>query len=197
MAPLLSIELDAGHQRSLLTIARQSIGLGLQGQPAPDADATDPADPLSARLGTFVTLTLNDALRGCIGSLQSSNTLPRSVAEAAYNAAFHDPRFPRLAAHELPGVQIEVSVLSAMSPIAAETRDELLQQLRPGRDGLLLQDGHYRSTFLPKVWEQLAEPGLFLDQLLAKAGLPASHWSGTLRFQRYETLSFREPAQSG
>ena len=85
----------------------------------------------------------------------------------------------------------------AMSPIAAETRDELLQQLRPGRDGLLLQDGHYRSTFLPKVWEQLAEPGLFLDQLLAKAGLPASHWSGTLRFQRYETLSFREPAQSG
>jgi len=66
----------------------------------------------------------------------------------------------------------------------------LLAELRPGIDGLLLEDGRHRSTFLPKVWEQLPEAREFLGQLLAKAGLPADHWSPSLRVHRYRALTF-------
>ena len=192
MAPSFCIDLSEAHQRQLLAIARQSIQRGLNNQRLPRPAPGELAEPLRARLGTFVTLTRERALRGCIGSLQSSEPLHSSVADAAYSAAFRDPRFPRLQAGELPGVTIEISVLSGLAPIAAADRARLLGALRPGRDGLVLEDGHYRSTFLPKVWEQLPDPDLFLDHLLAKAGLPETHWSATLRFSRYETLSFSD-----
>ena len=87
---------------------------------------------------------------------------------------------------------IEISVLSALQEIQPADRESLLAQLRPGQDGLLLEDGRHRSTFLPKVWEQLPDPEQFLQQLLLKAGLPPDHWSDNLRFQHYSTLSFSE-----
>jgi AmmeMemoRadiSam system protein A len=192
MAPSFCIELDAGQRRQLLGIARQSIGHGLQGTgPLPVAEDAL-AGALKARLGVFVTLTRNEALRGCIGSLQSIEPLARSVANSAYSAAFEDPRFTRLRVHEAEEIEVDISVLSPLEPIQVGSRRELLDMLQPGRDGLLLEDLRHRSTFLPKVWEQLPDPGQFLDQLLAKAGLPEHHWSATIRFQRYHTVSFSE-----
>lgn len=195
MAPSFCIELDADQQRQLLAIARQSIIRGLAGDGPWQVPLAGLCRAMQAQLGVFVTLASNNALRGCIGSMESAQPLARSVAQSAYNAAFQDPRFPRLAAHEIEGTEIDISVLSALEPLDVGSRQELLAVLQPGLDGLLLEDRHHRSTFLPKVWEQLPEPALFLDKLLAKAGLEQRHWSATIRFQRYHTVSFSEAAR--
>jgi AmmeMemoRadiSam system protein A len=196
MAPSFSIKLRDTERAQLLQIARQSIRNGLRGGDALEVALHELTDALTARLGVFVTLTQQDILRGCIGSMQSSEPLAQSVAESAHGAAFNDPRFPQLAEHELDQVRIEISILSPMEPLTSVSRGDLLSILRPAVDGLLLQDRHYRSTFLPKVWEQLPDPDAFLDQLLVKAGLPADHWSATLQFYRYHTVSFCEVTET-
>jgi AmmeMemoRadiSam system protein A len=114
------------------------------------------------------------------------------VVSCAFNAAFRDPRFPRLNTSEMADTRIEISVLSQMEPLAVTDRTSLLNQLCPQVDGLLLEDGGYRSTFLPKVWEKISDPEEFLQQLLFKAGLSPDYWSETIRFQRYHTISFGE-----
>lgn len=192
MARLFSIELQQAERRQLLQIARDSIRHGLEGGESLRLSLAELPTALHSRLGVFVTLKQRERLRGCIGSMQSDDPLAQSVADNAWGAAFRDPRFPRLEPDEFDETGIEISLLSPMVPLVAASRDELLERLRPGRDGLLLEDGRHRSTFLPKVWEQLPTPDSFLEHLLAKAGLPADHWSPTLRLQRYETVCFSE-----
>ena len=192
MAPSLSIKLRDAERDQLLQIARQSIRNGLRGGDALEVALHEVPEVLTSPLGVFVTLTQQDSLRGCIGSMQSSDPLAQSVAESAHGAAFHDPRFPRLAADELDQVRIEISILSPMEAVTASSRSELLSTVRAEVDGLLLQDRHHRSTFLPKVWQQLPNPEDFLNHLLTKAGLPTDHWSTTLQFYRYHTVSFQE-----
>jgi AmmeMemoRadiSam system protein A len=192
MPPSLCIELSNSEQARLLEIARQSIASGLTSGRALQVEL----DGIDARLQTvaavFVTLTRAGELRGCIGSLKAQEPLAQAVANSAYSAAFRDYRFPSLRADELDVIRIEISVLSEMEPIEAQTRQALLDVLQPGVDGLLLEDRGHRSTFLPQVWEKIASPSEFLDQLCLKAGLDAGYWSGTLRFHRYHTLSFAE-----
>lgn len=187
------IELDPTDRGTLLDVARASIGSGLHTGSAlqPGADLLRGA--LAEPRAVFVTVTREARLRGCIGSMEASQALVRSVAEAAYSAAFRDPRFPPLAGGELASVRIEISVLSPMADLQVASRGALLDQLSPGKDGLVVEDGPHRATFLPKVWEQLPRPEQFLDHLMAKAGLPSDHWSPQLRVQRYTTLSFTEP----
>ena len=192
MAPSLCIDLRDHERDQLLQIARHSIRSGLLEGRVLEIALHELPDALTSTLGVFVTLTQGNMLRGCIGSMQSSEPLAQSVAESAYGAAFRDPRFPQLAAHELDETHIEISVLSPMEAVTAGSRKELLSVFQPEVDGLLLQDKHHRSTFLPKVWEQLPDPDAFLDNLLAKAGLPTDHWSSTLQFFRYQTVSFSE-----
>ena len=184
------IELSADEQQQLLNIARQSIRSGLGSGTRLTIDNTKFGGNLAATFGTFVTLKQQGELRGCMGCLQTSDKLVQSVANSAYNAAFKDPRFPNFIASEIPQTQLEISVLSVMEPMSVSSRDDLFNQLKPGIDGLLLQDGRYRSTFLPKVWEDLKRPEIFLEHLLAKAGLASDHWSETLSFSRYHTVSF-------
>jgi AmmeMemoRadiSam system protein A len=196
MAPSFCINLVEDEQRRLLDVARDSIASGLAGGPALALDAAALSGILSQPLGVFVTLTQASALRGCIGALQSDDPLLQGVADNAYAAAFRDPRFPRLAAHELERTDIEVSVLSHLELLAARDRNDLLDQLRPGVDGLLLEAGRYRATFLPGVWEQLPQAEQFLQQLLAKAGLPGDYWSEEVRVYRYEAACFGEAARA-
>jgi len=192
MAPSFYIDLRATERTLLLQIARQSISNGLaQGSPL-DVVQHALEGVLGRPLGVFVTLTQGNALRGCIGSMETHEPLAKSVAESAFGAAFRDPRFPQLEVHELDETHIGISILSPMEPLAYTSRSELLAGLRPHTDGLLLQDREHRSTFLPQVWQQLPDPEAFLDQLLLKAGLPADHWSSTLLFFRYHTVSFGE-----
>lgn len=192
MQPSPCVELDAGRQTRLLGLARRSIESGLESRRAMRVDLADLDEKLRSPAAVFVTLTQAGALRGCVGSLQARVPLAQAVADSAFNAAFGDRRFEPLDAAELATVRLEISVLSPLEQIAAESRQALVEQLRPGIDGLLIEDRGRRATFLPKVWEKMSSTDDFLDQLLLKAGLDADHWSRNLRLQRYSTFTFAE-----
>lgn len=148
---------------------------------------------LTEKGGTFVTLKIDDALRGCIGSLAALEPITASVENNALNAAFRDPRFPPLGRKELDAVHIEVSVLSEPVPLAYESADELLSRLRPGVDGVIIQKGTRSATFLPQVWAQLPRPDSFLSNLCLKAGLSADAWrTETLSVKVYQVQYFEE-----
>jgi AmmeMemoRadiSam system protein A len=188
-----SPEYSAATRRYLLSLARDSIEHGLAFGEPPGFEASPAHPEAGAPRASFVTLTRHGELRGCTGSLEASEALARSVVRNAYQTAFEDPRFRPVSQAELSSIRIEISVLSPLSPLAADTEAELLAGLRPHVDGLLMAAGPFRATFLPKVWEQLAEPRDFVAQLKAKAGLPFDYWSDAMQFWRYHTETFAEP----
>ncbi len=148
---------------------------------------------LQAHSGTFVTLTIDGRLRGCIGSLSATTPIVSSVRDNALNAALHDPRFAPLRRRELALVHIEVSVLSEPVALAYTDADDLLSRLRPGIDGVIVKKGSASATFLPQVWEQLPRPETFLDHLCTKAGLSPGQWRrGDLAVQVYQVQYFEE-----
>jgi len=192
MGPMSSTErrFSDAQRRVLLAIARDSIEHGLhEGEPL--RLHPEDFDPLLAAPGAaFVTLQRGGSLRGCIGSLEAYRPLVTDVAENAFAAAFRDPRFPPLSPAELDDLDIQVSVLSPPEPLEFDSEADLLAKIRPGTDGLIIEDLGHRGTFLPSVWESLPEPELFWRHLKQKAGLPPDHWSPTLRVYRYTTESF-------
>jgi uncharacterized protein len=173
------------HRETLRRVAWGSIRHGLECGRALEVRPEEYDRFLRKPGATFVTLELRGLLRGCVGSLEPRRSLVSDVARNAFAAAFQDSRFEPLEASELPGLDLHVSILTPLVPLVAESRGELLQILKPGEDGLVLEDPPYRSTFLPQVWDSLTDPEEFLRELLLKAGLPEDHWSPTLRFQRY------------
>ncbi|MBL8397625.1 MAG: AmmeMemoRadiSam system protein A [Candidatus Accumulibacter sp.] len=180
-----------GLGQALLVVARNAIGgrFGIAGQTIP---AVGEPSALNAAGATFVTLTQNGRLRGCIGSLQAHRPLIRDVAENALAAAFHDRRFPPLTAEEWPRTRVEVSLLTPATPLSVTGEDEAIAALRPGLDGVILSCGGRRATFLPQVWQQLPEARQFLAQLKLKAGLPVDFWSDQLRLERYAVDKWSE-----
>lgn len=182
---------------NLLSLARQTLS-GHFGEAAAPADdqhlkmrLADPA--FQACCGTFVTLKMDNQLRGCIGNLSATAPIVSGVRDHALNAAFHDPRFSPLRKRELDQVHIEVSVLSEPAPLAYTDADDLLSSLRPGTDGVIIKKGLASATFLPQVWEQLPQPESFLSHLCMKAGLPADEWrEGDLMVLVYQVQYFEE-----
>lgn len=172
---------------TLLALARGAIAarLGLTAPPIEDAEWLHEAG------STFVTLRLEGALRGCVGSLWRQRELREDVEANACAAAFLDSRFPPLTREEYPRLGVGVTLLSPLEPLDVTDEAGLLDALSPGVDGLVLHYRQHRSTFLPAVWEQLAEPRAFLDHLLQKAGLPAGFWDGSLRFHRFTATSWQ------
>jgi len=140
----------------------------------------------------FVTLTINNQLRGCIGSLQAHRPLREDCHYNAVAAALEDPRFPTLSSDELAQVCIEVSLLSPPHPLPCKSEAEACSHLRPGKDGVIISWHGQRATFLPQVWEQLPSPITFLSSLKKKAGLPGSFWSPDLILQTYEVEHVQE-----
>ncbi|MDJ0832688.1 MAG: AmmeMemoRadiSam system protein A [Gammaproteobacteria bacterium] len=179
------------EQRSLLLkLATDSIHNGLEyGKPLP-VDLVDFDAELRDQRATFVTLHKQGQLRGCIGSLRALRPLVEDVSENAYAAAFRDPRFNPLERSELDQLELSISILSPATAMSFDSEQDLLDQLRPGVDGLILKDGRRRGTFLPSVWEQLPEKQQFLQHLKLKAGLPIEYWSESIEISRYETESF-------
>jgi AmmeMemoRadiSam system protein A len=183
-------EFTTDEQEFLLRIAYQSILSGLESsQPAVISADAIPAR-LSVRRASFVTLHAEEKLRGCIGSLEPRTSLAEDVGYNAYAAAFRDTRFRPLQADELVTLSLQISVLSTPKLLDFDSESSLLALVRPGIDGLILQDHSYRSTFLPSVWESLPEPAQFLGHLKLKAGLAADYWSASMRIWRYTTESF-------
>ena len=172
----------------LVSIAREAIGerLGL------GVAAGRPEAWLLAPGASFVTLKLAGELRGCIGSVDARRTLGADVAHNARAAAFNDPRFPPLAVSEFDALEVEVSVLSPRSPVAATSEAEALGKLRPGVDGVYLEFGQSHATFLPQVWESFPDPLEFLSALRRKAELPARFWHPDLRLTRYTVEKFHD-----
>lgn len=179
--------LSVPHREILLETAADSIDYGIhRGEPFPVIPAQFP-EPLREIRSCFVTLRKKGELRGCIGSLEARLPLIQDVAEHAFQAAFHDPRFSAITAEELHDLQVSISVLGRPEPMTVADEQDLLNQLKPGTDGLVLEDGHHRATFLPAVWESLPNPIDFLAALKQKAGLSADHWSSTTQTYRYTT----------
>lgn len=169
----------------MLDVALRSITHGLQHREPLQVNPADYPEALGQHRATFVTLTLGGELRGCIGVLEARDPLVVDVAHNAYSAAFSDPRFTPLTGAELSRLEIKISVLTPPVPINFETEPDLLRQLRPGVDGLILEDGLHRGTFLPAVWQSLPNPRDFLCHLKIKAGLAPGYWSNSLRIARY------------
>jgi AmmeMemoRadiSam system protein A len=181
---------SAEQGRLLIALARQAIASEFD-----EADAALPhPDWLDQPGAVFVTLTRNGELRGCIGSLEAQRALIDDVQSNARAAAFKDPRFPPLSRDELPGTRVEVSLLSPAQPMRCASEADALAQLRPGIDGVILEHGWHRATFLPQVWEQLPEPRQFMAHLKRKAGLAADFWVDDLRLATYQVEKFKEEA---
>ena len=172
---------------SLLQVALSSIESGLRSGTPMTVDSQEYDRELREPRASFVTLKKNQSLRGCIGSLEAHKCLVEDIAFNAFAAAFRDPRFQKLDSEELD------FVLGPSQALTFDSQQTLLDMLRPGQDGLILQDRNARSTFLPAVWESLPQPEEFLKQLKIKAGLPADYWSDTLEVWRYTTESFGAP----
>jgi hypothetical protein len=132
-------------------------------------------------------------LRGCIGSVEARRSLLEDVMASARAAAFDDPRFPPLSADELESIRIEVSLLSALDPLPARSEAEALAQIMPHVDGIVLEWGRHRGTFLPQVWDTLPDARDFLAQLKIKTRLPHNSWSDEIRLCRYQVAKWSEP----
>jgi AmmeMemoRadiSam system protein A len=196
MARLPSTDYGPDSRQALLGIARDAIRIGLERHGVADAMSVVDVPSLPPELleprATFVTLTQAGSLRGCTGSLEALRPLAFDVLENACHSAFRDPRFPPVQVGELNRLRIELSILSPLERMRVASEAELLERLEPSM-GLVIEEGGRRGTFLPKVWESLPDPQLFLDELRAKAGFPPGHWSGATEVFCYRTQTFAEP----
>jgi AmmeMemoRadiSam system protein A len=177
----------------LLTVARKTIEQKLLNQ----GDSSQPDDALSPRYsekrGTFVTLTIDGSLRGCIGHIIPQESLIEGIRVNAINAAFRDPRFSPLSQKEWSRVKIEISILTDPKPLSYADGDDLLEKLRPGIDGVIIKKGYHQATFLPQVWEQLPDKKEFLIHLCIKAGLDEYAWEKEeLEVSTYQVQAFEE-----
>jgi uncharacterized protein len=180
------------QQQTLLKIAKDSIQHGLTTGTPLSVNLADYSAELTLQRATFVTLEKHQQLRGCIGMLTAVRPLIEDVADNAFSAAFRDPRFPPVAANELDELEIHISILTPSEPMIFTSEADLLSQIQPDIDGLILQEGGRRGTFLPSVWEQLPDPKQFLRHLKQKAGLPPDYWSDSIKVSRYHTEMIRQ-----
>ena len=176
--------LSSDSQKRIIQIARDAVTAAATGRDYAVDASVEPAELREMR-ATFTTLRKPDgSLRGCTGVVEAYRPLAEDVASTARGAAIHDPRFSPLAADELEGLDLSVSVLTPMQPLDVSSEQELLDVIRPGVDGVMLTDGARRGLFLPSVWESLPEPRDFLAHLKRKAHLAA--WTPTTRAHRFQ-----------
>ena len=185
--------LSPEDRQYLLKLARETIVHAVHHQELPPVDLDAVAEDLRRDGACFVTLTKHGELRGCIGSLEARRELAMDVRENALSAAFHDPRFPLVRPEELDDLHIEISVLSPPQPLSYDGPDDLIAKLRPGVDGVVIERGWDRATFLPQVWEKLSDPHQFLQHLCIKAHLPADAYRHSgLDVYTYQVEKFGE-----
>ncbi|MCF7970772.1 MAG: AmmeMemoRadiSam system protein A [Methylococcaceae bacterium] len=178
--------LTKAQQQQLLQTAKDSIAYGLKHGRSLPINSEDYAPELQEIRASFVTLEIQHQLRGCIGMLEAVRPLIVDIAENAFAAAFRDYRFPPVTAAEYAQLEIHLSILTKPELMSFYSEEDLLRQLRPKVDGLILQEGSQRGTFLPSVWESLPEPHDFLHHLKQKAGFNPSYWSDSIKVFRYE-----------
>ncbi len=145
------------------------------------------------RIGAcFVTLEKNNNLRGCIGSVIARRPLINDIIMNAKNSAFSDPRFLPVQQNEISQLKIAVSILSEPKKMSFTDENDLLRQMRPNIDGIIIKDGIYQAVYLPSVWEQLPDKREFLETLKVKAGLNPDYFSDTFEAYRFETVYIKK-----
>jgi MEMO1 family protein len=184
---------DTDRERLLSACMSALQGATQTGDKAPIVKRDGLSPTLSSWRATFVTLTENEQLRGCIGSLIPHRSLLEDARANTARAVFADPRFPPLKESELSGLRLDVSILSHPRPIAAESESELAGALEPDRDGLILSAGTRRALFLPGVWRHLPDTRAFVRHLMAKAGFEPNRWPEGLEARRFRVESFGAP----
>lgn len=186
-------ELSAEDRSVLLKIARQAIQSQLNREETPEIELENYSSSLQKPGASFVTLTKQGLLRGCVGSIEATQALVIDVRDRAVRAAFHDYRFPNITQSELSAVRIEISRLTPPRPLTYDSPDELPRLLRPGIDGVILSFQSRRATFLPQVWIQLTTPEVFLGRLCIKMGLEDSFWkTSKMQVKIYQAEKFQE-----
>ena len=185
--------LSEDEGKYLLGVARETIKNRLSNIEESQINWKEMPEKFQERLGTFVTVTIEDNLRGCIGHIIPRESLIEGIKENAINAAFKDPRFHPLTKEEFGRIEIEISILTSPQELSYTDAEDLLQKLRPGIDGVILKKGFYEATFLPQVWEQLSEKEEFLSHLCLKAGLSPDSWKKEkLNISTYQVQAFEE-----
>lgn len=169
-------DLNQDEQGHLLKIARQALESGVKSMPLPDLELDELPPALVEQGASFVTLTIDGYLRGCVGALDAYQPLARDVQEHAVDAALRDFRFSHVTPAELPLITIEISILTPHVPLPYRSPQELIEKLRPHIDGVFLRDGSNKATFLPQVWDQLPNVEDFLSRLCLKMGAPGDIW---------------------
>lgn len=190
-------ELTDVHRRVLLDIARDAVGVGLATGAPLLPDPVLVAAELRRPAATFVTLERDALLLGCIGSLEAARPLAVGVAHHAFAAAFTDPRLPTVDHDDYVAMSIKISVLSELEPFDAHSLAELAAGVRPGIDGLVVDTGGRRATFLPSVWAHLHDVDVFLATLWRKVGLRPGSWPAHTRCSRYTTDEFSDAGPRG
>lgn len=186
-------KLNSEERVILLRIAREAIEHAVNKIPLPELELSRLPRHLQAQGASFVTLTIDNNLRGCIGALQAYQPLAQDVQEHAVAAALDDYRFPPVSQAEVPLINIEISCLTPGQSLEYRDSDDLVRKLRPGRDGVVLCYGSRRATFLPQVWEKLPNPEDFLSHLCLKMGAVADLWKREkLQVEIYQVEEFRE-----
>ena len=192
-----SARLAEADRELLLSACMSALGEAARNRGKPPAPSVNPKSPaLSSWRATFVTLSENGQLRGCIGSPAPRRPLIEDAIANTAQAGFADPRFPPLSESDLAGLRLDVSILSHPRPVPAESEAMLAGALEPDRDGLVLGVGRRRALFLPSVWRQLPDARAFVRHLVAKAGLETTGWPAGLEAMRFRVESFGAPWRS-
>lgn len=194
-------------QKSLLQLARQTLEYYFASNEKMQIEVADLDDELTQKRGTFVTLTKGGELRGCIGHIEPIQEIYKDVIDNAMSSAFSDHRFRPLEKEELDKIKIEISILSEPRELKYSSTEDLLSQLVPLRDGVIVELDRKGATYLPQVWEGWENPPSsrlnrdygraskeeFLASLCEKAGLNPDEWrKGKLKVSVYQAEAFHE-----
>ncbi|WP_024954238.1 AmmeMemoRadiSam system protein A [Sulfurospirillum arcachonense] len=176
----------------LLDIARQAIKDEFDYKDGIDIEKISKENPwINENGASFVTLTKNGTLRGCIGSLVASRPLIEDIISNAKNASFRDPRFPKLTREELNTINIEVSILTPAQLVNYTDIEDLKSKITPNVDGVILKLYQNQATFLPQVWEELPEFESFFAHLINKAGLPLDCFKNHPQIYKYQVSKYK------
>ncbi|NJN79973.1 MAG: AmmeMemoRadiSam system protein A [Anaerolineales bacterium] len=189
----MSLTLTDGEKQTLLNLARESMEAVIQEKTLPKLNVTSFTPALQEHGASFVTLTIQHELRGCIGALEAYQPLVEDVREHVIAAALDDPRFPPVDKSELNRIRIEVSKLGVPQALRYDSSEELIKRLNPHVDGVIIKSGARKATFLPQVWEKISDPTEFMNQLCYKMSGQANLWRETkLQVYVYQVEEFRE-----
>lgn len=187
------MKLKKAEKEQLLNLARNSLNYIFRKKKGYSPNTERMPKKLKEKKATFVTLTKNGELRGCIGSLLASKPIYQDIIENTYKAAFSDYRFPQLDKSELADVRIEISILTKPEDLEYKSQSDLISILEREKPGVIISEGLNSATFLPQVWDEITRAEDFLSHLCQKAGFDPDEWKGgRLAVQTYKVLNFKE-----